>query len=271
MYPTFGQTQRFKPLRYKSFLGEPDPEEVREQAEYEAFQARIAAENAAVVPPAPTFTEAELEAVRQRAFEDGRMQGKQEERAELNREAADREMHTQRALAALREQLLTLESEQTHFILSQKTLLSQLALHVAQKVAGRALEENPLIEIEGMIGLALLQLGDRQPLKVHVHPAIVRYMESIYAEKAVLTPFEPQRLSFHADATLAHPDDCRVEWTNGSMRRSQAEIWAQIQTVLQAFDPLAAMPPIQHVHTEEMIQTEAEAPAPEYPQDHTQE
>jgi flagellar assembly protein FliH len=235
-----GTSNSFRPLHYKSFLGDADPMDMRMRQEEAAAQAEMLRNNPPPPPPPPTYSESELEAARARAFEEGRAAGAREERQTLNQESADREAALINASNKIEQVLIALGVEQQNFLKAQTQVLTRLAMTVAHKVAGRALSQNPLIEIEGMISTALQQLGSKMPLQVFVHPGLVHFMESVYAEKAVYLPSGAMHISFHGDTAITHLDDCRVQWPNGMLSRSQNEIWEQIETILQAFDPVAA-------------------------------
>lgn len=231
---------RISPFRFQSFLGEPDPEEEMIRAREEA---RRKAEAAKTTPPAPpTFSENELKTASEKAHAAGREEGYQHARQEIEAVQKEERDALKNVISSIDRFVLNMVEQQNVFLDQLQAIIPNLAIHIAKKVAGAALQDNPLIEIEAMVSQCFADFVAEKHLVIFVNPAIVPYLEGILAEKYLSEhSTSPLNYDIKEDANLA-VEDCRVEWPSGAMERSTEKLWAQMAQMIDGFQVLFGAP-----------------------------
>lgn len=216
----FGGLQDFrepyKPLEIVT--ANPEPEVVQEQAP----------------PPPPTFTEAQLEAVRQQAYAEGRIAGLREGEEKANTEAVQREQAIRTALNKIAGQIGMVGTRHHEWMRLQNVELSQLVLVIAQQVAGQAIQLIPQAGVEAMIQDCLNVLLHQPRVMLTVHPAIEQ-QASMYLHEIIARRGGECAIQVMADDSL-DIGDARLEWKDGEAERSSHAIWQQIEQMLQSVD-----------------------------------
>lgn len=185
-------------------------------------------------PPPPTFSEAELEAAKKQAFEEGRRAGLQEGAEKAQTEAVRREEAIQSAVKTIARQIQTCDAHHHEWLRLQSVELPQLVLLVAQQVAGRAISAMPQAGVESLIDECLNVLLHQPKVLLSVHPEIEQQV-SVYMQDIIARRGGECMVQLAADESLAI-GDARLEWKDGQAGRSIAAIWQQIEQMLQQVD-----------------------------------
>jgi len=189
----------------------------------ERAKAAAAAKAAAEQPPAPTFSEEELEAARQAAFAQGKAAGLTDAKgAQSERLAAAVE-----GLPALFSQLaeaLAADAE----ALRRETL--EAALTVVRKLFPQLARDHGLEEVHAVVDACLERLRDEPRMVIRCADADLDALREIVEQSAAQSGFEG-KLVFLADERLA-AGDLRVEWADGGAERDQAGLWKEIDAVI---------------------------------------
>ena len=188
------------------------------QAE-DAYQAEPEPE----LPPAPTFTEEDLQVVREAAYEEGHRNGI----AEAN--------ETQQALLAaslerVSNALAMLDSAQADANDANQRIAARVAMAVLKKVLPAACEQNAFEEVVRTVQECLGHVLDEPRIIVRVDSALVDPMRERLEQTAIEHGFEG-RVVVQADTRVAI-GDCRVEWTDGGAERDQARLIADIENAV---------------------------------------
>lgn len=165
------------------------------------------------------LTAAEVEEVRQQAFADG-------ENSEAAKAAAV-QADAVRAVAS-QMQLILARLEAESETLRQRS--TQLALITAKKLAGAAIADNASEAITGFCATVMKDLRGEPRFNVHCAEAIAGPVAEVLEKTAKESGFEG------AVIVRANPDitgaDCRLEWGTGSVKRSQADIEARVESLI---------------------------------------
>ena len=111
---------------------------------------------------------------------------------------------------------------------------TEVALAAAEMIAGRALDAEPALVVDGAIGRVLKQVARGQELLVRVHPDLVPDVERLIA---VRQSGDRRRLNLHvvSDEALA-PGDAHIEWDQGGLSLDAAArrdaVRAELETLL---------------------------------------
>lgn len=176
-----------------------------------------------IPPPPPTFSEEELELVREQAFKAGHEAGLQEVEAASAQALAA-------AMSGIEEQMCSLASVQAT---ANEEILSdavEVSLAVVRKLLPEQTRRHALDEIEGVIRECLEQLDHGIRVTVRVNPAHLDEIRDKIEEIVQAVAFEG-KITCTADPRLAE-GDCRVEWGDGGAERDQKRLWDEIDAIL---------------------------------------
>lgn len=212
-----------KPFQLKDFA---QMEEERRLAELAVMQAIEAAKT----PIVPTFSEAEIMAAKQQGFADGFSQGHAKGRAEIDREQEVRELQLTQVLQMVAQGLgneigVFRKHQAAHVKYS-----ADVVLMVARKLAGQALESQPLAAIEGMVSECIEMLMGKAQVTLVVHPDLSELLQNYLTTHVPVT--EKMKLIIVGDAKLAK-GDCRIEWPGGAAERHTEALWQEMETVIK--------------------------------------
>ncbi len=188
-------------------------------------------------PPAPTFSEAELEEAKRRAWDDAMAEG-----LRLGREEAmgGIEQVQSSLLESMLHRLADLLSEQAARYAQQREMTLRIALTIVRKMLPAYVEKHGLAEIEALVGSVVGQLGDEPRLVVRVadvqlDAATVKIQQQLdrrgFAGKVV----------FMGEPGLG-PADCLMEWADGGADRDEHRLWAEIDSIVAQVLQKGAVP-----------------------------
>lgn len=221
-------------------------------------------------PPPPTFSEEELKNAEQESYRKGFLEGTKEGHMQAQSEQAEVDRNLTQAVEQVATRLHDLITQYNAFIAEQQKELPLLALSIARKVAGDALDGNPMPLIQATVTACVERLLGEPHISVTVNNAL-----SDALENRLITHFanntDPGEISIHGDPALA-PGDCRIDWERGKAERNTEELWQQVETLVRTMSaadqpPHAAAAPQETTQEPTAPQEPAPPPAgPETPQ-----
>ncbi|MCE1237661.1 MAG: flagellar assembly protein FliH [Hyphomicrobiales bacterium] len=186
-------------------------------------------------PPRPTIDLdqhlAEMVAVEERAraegFDEGREEGFAAGRLDAEARAAERLADAAQSLVGVARSLLAaLDADR----LAIEARALDLAVIAAEKLAGRLVEREPLVEIRALLTECLGPLRKAPHLVVRLDARDADALEPEVARIARETGFEG-RIVILGEDDLAR-GDCRIEWADGGILRDRAALSAEIEAAV---------------------------------------
>ncbi|EPY02665.1 FliH/SctL family protein [Magnetospirillum fulvum] len=193
-------------------------------AETEIAMAEPAPPPVEVAPPPPTFTEEDLQLVRDSAFEEGRRSGLEEAAQSAERQLAD-------AMTMLAGGFASLKEAEAQSADEAQRVAARVAMAVLRKVLPATCETNAFEEVIRTVLDCFANVLDEPRIIVRVVPSLVDPVRERLESQAGLHGFEG-RVVVQADPRLP-PGDCRVEWTDGGAERDQVRLIADIEAAVE--------------------------------------
>ena len=187
---------------------------------------------AGAAPAARTFSEAELEAALAAARSETAAATEASVRAELEAATAARQAAALEHIAA---QLSAHQRALDQAVAARAAASRDLALALAQALVPRALERQPLADIEAMLRDLLIRLEREPRLILALPPALVEPGRQLTVMLAAAAGFRGE-LVVEADAQLG-PGDARLSWSGGTAERDLAALEHEALAVIDAWLP----------------------------------
>lgn len=202
----------------KAFVANKHPKKIAEKQKEE------------LPPPPPTFNEAELQAAKDESYRSGFIDGEKKGLAVAESEMAqvDRQIHA--LMKPLSETMLSVFRHYDHFVLQQKQATAQLAGAIAKKIAGEALRESPLPNIEQVCIRCIEQMLGEAEMHIYVHPALADQLEEKLV-KHFSRSHEPGNVLIHKDDGC-DTRSCRIEWKHGGLHYDPASIMSAMDQLV---------------------------------------
>jgi flagellar assembly protein FliH len=217
---------------FEKFLFENsfDSEQTREA------RARAAAEaEAAAAPPPASYSEEDLAAARQSAYQEGHAAGLAEVESSQARRLADLLESLPDHLTELRRQLEAQETERRREAL-------EAAVTVVRKLFPQLARQGGLDEIGAVVDSCLERLRDEPRLVIRCADQDLDELRGRIESSATRAGFEG-KLVFLADEAIA-AGNLRVEWADGGAERDLAGLWREIDAIVErALTPADATGP----------------------------
>ncbi len=195
-------------------------EEEREEAEEEAAEEAAEAE----VPPPPTFSEDEVHAAQQTAYDEGKAAGLQEAAAQF-------EHLISTALTQIAQTLPSVFDAHGKAQEEHESHALAIARHVSQKVIPAYSENYGLDEIVHVVTRCLEPLRSEPRIIVKVHETLREATQEKLSQIADEIGFDGRVVVMaHEDIV---PGDCRVEWSEGGADRNSETLWQQIDEIIE--------------------------------------
>ena len=208
-----------KPFVFQDFArAVPQVEPERDEQQPDA----VAPESAA-----PGFSEEQLQAARAEGEAAGREKGRAEAREE---QAALVTAQNAQVLATLESLLARVDEEVAAYEAMREVLRGEMAgivLAIARKLAGNALEAQPLGAVEGMVNECMTMLAGESRLSI----AVCAELEAPLKEYLVQLRRDGQVMEVVADRKM-QPGDCRIQWPGGKASRQQEELDKEIEGIV---------------------------------------
>ncbi len=181
----------------------------------------------------PNFSEADLMAAKQKAYDEGFASGKKEG----VREAENNQQHMREEVQLVVQSINQhSDSVQQHYEQTIKHYESQMAALVtvcAQKVAGEALRLSPLADIQEMIENCVSGLFDAPQIIATIHPSLI----------TELKPLVPKTFELVGDESL-QIGDCNLSWQHGQAMRDTSQLWQMVEQTLNRHFAIEQVAPI---------------------------
>ena len=212
-------------------------------------------------PPAPTFSEEELEQTRQQAFTEGMASGHKKAQDSI-------EQLTAMAVGVIGERLAELTRIDQEARQTGVRDVTTLARAIATRVAGDLIDEAPLAVIEKVASESLNRLFGETDVIIRVCETLAEPLRQRLDTPDARGGFTGQ-LNVLGDPSLTGPN-CRIEWSNGMAERDSDAVWRDIRETISRFVSDDEAPTGVHRapadSPEPNVETEAECesePAPE--------
>jgi flagellar assembly protein FliH len=211
-------------------------------------------------PPEPTFSEAELKAAELKGYQRGFAEGMEDGKRQLDQQQAEIQAQLLQHTEGFVKTITPLFSEYRKMSVELKKQMPQVALAIAKKVAGPALEANAQTVVQDMVLTACESMISEPKLIITVHESMG---DMLAKQLETLT----SRLQATNDIViLRSPDmplsDCKVEWNNGAMERNTDRIWQQAEKVTENLAASIARDTNEQLDGLEENLPKAEEPAP---------
>lgn len=175
-------------------------------------------------PPAPTFSEEEVAAAQQSAFDEGKTAGLQEASAQFEHMMASALTQIATTLPQVFQQHA--QAQQDH-----EALALSVARAVSRKVVPAYTEKHGLDEILAVVSQCLEPLRAEPRLIVKVHESLREETQEKLLKLADNIGFDGRVVVMaHEDIV---PGDCRVEWSEGGAERNSETLWQQIDEIIE--------------------------------------
>lgn len=185
-------------------------------------------------PPAPTFSEADLEKAKADAFLAGYQKAIMEKEQEIARIREGIESMISAQLGEIMQQLAVMLAERKHLrlIAAEKTV--GLLKGLLEKACTRTMRQGSLALLETHLSDCLSHAYGQAKIRIVVHPTILRpmsvHLDSIRAELG-----DEAQLSVQEDGELAI-GDVRVEWDQGHAEYSAEALRQSLEKVIEKID-----------------------------------
>ena len=189
-------------------------------------------------PPARTFSQAELDAALAAAHAEAAAAADAGVRAEL--EAA----MTARQTAALERIAAGLAALQVAFeraLVARAAASRDLALALARALVPRALERQPLADIEAMLRDLLVRLESQPRMTLALPPALLEVGQQTLGAIVARVGYRGE-LTIEPDQTLG-PGDARLAWRGGRAERDLVELERAATALVDSWLPATAAEP----------------------------
>lgn len=176
------------------------------------------------IPPPPTFSEEDLQVVREAAYEEGHRNGLSEASETIENQMAV-------AMTRLAEAVASLHQAQEEAADTNQRVAARVAMAVLKKVLPGACEQNAFEEVIRTVQECFAHVLDEPRIMVRVEQDLVDPVRDRLEAVAGMHGFEG-RIVVQPDPRLAL-GDCRVEWTDGGAERDQARLIADIEAAVE--------------------------------------
>jgi flagellar assembly protein FliH len=189
-------------------------------------------------PPARTFSQAELDAALDGARAEAAAAAETAVRAELEAAVAARQSHALERIAA---GLTTLQATLEQALAARAAASRDLALALARALVARALERQPLADIEAMLRDLLVRLESQPAMTLALPPALLDAGQQTLGAIAAKVGYRGE-LTIEPDPTLG-PGDARLVWRGGRAERDLVELERAATALVDAWLPASAAEP----------------------------
>jgi flagellar assembly protein FliH len=180
----------------------------------------------AAKPIRRNFTAAEVEAEKAKAFAEGHAKGV----ADTQQDAAARAAAAFQSISAqLGKMIQQVDAQRAE---TNKAAVAA-AIAMTRKLLPALARREAMSEIEALLAECLGRMHDTPKIVVRLNDMHVEAFRQKIDQIATATGFSG-RVAIVADPALA-AEDARVEWADGGVERSTAQIWKEIETAIERF------------------------------------
>ncbi len=179
-----------------------------------------------IIPPEPTFSLAETEALKQESFNLGLAKG-------LEQANHAREEIIKEAINNIASALGEILSRQAEYEQKQELESIKLSVAVCKKLLPEFVKSHGEEEVEALLKQSLQKVADEPRITINVSPENEKNV-SKYLEQNALLKTSEAKISLIPDETLQNAD-CIISWKNGSIERKTAETLHTIEDVVNDY------------------------------------
>lgn len=192
-------------------------------------------EEVEVAPPPPTFSEDELQAARDTAFEAGKAEGYTQANSGFEQQLAQ-------TISALQTSFSAVAAAQN--AANQETMRDSVAAAAAiiRKLLPAYARTHGLAEIEEFVGATISTLFSPAEVVIRAPEPLAEGIAERLAPAAAASGFG-ENLKVVPDPALG-PSDCRVEWGSGGAERNAERLLAEIDAIVDRFIEHSEIPPV---------------------------
>jgi flagellar assembly protein FliH len=178
------------------------------------------------VVAARDYTIEDVESAHRKGFEEGKIEGINEETASTERMAALAQESIGNALTALGGGL-----EDVRVAIESQAVDTVLA--VVRKLVPHYTRTNALDEIGGLVQECLSAVYEEPRVVVRAHETMLDPIKDRIDDIVATSGFTGKVVLF-ADKSL-NPEDCRVEWADGGVERDVGRLWREVEQTIARF------------------------------------
>ncbi|MDE3016674.1 MAG: hypothetical protein KGI29_07150 [Pseudomonadota bacterium] len=181
-------------------------------------------------PPPRLFNDEEVKTAEREAYKKGFLEGTQEgkKQSETEQSAANRAI--EETLGTFMGAVALIFADYRKTALALRGQMPKLALVIARKVAGPALEQNAPAVIEDVALRACEALTAEPKIAITVHESLGDALERRLQEIALRLP-TATHIIIQRDPNMP-ASDCRIEWQHGGMERDTERLWQQVEKAM---------------------------------------
>lgn len=183
-------------------------------------------------PPAPTYSDEDLKRAEQEGYRKGFLEGTKEGQMQAQSEQADIHRQLTGVVETLAEKLRGMIDTHNALLDEQRSETPKLALAIARKVAGEALDENPLPAVQAVALETLSRLIGEPRIVITVHESLAATLEEQLVARFAENK-DPGEITIRPDPDM-DSSDCRIDWLSGSAERDTEKLWRDIEEIIQA-------------------------------------
>lgn len=214
----------------------PDTIEIAEQSStVEDLQATVqSVQNVLEQHVEPVFTQTEMDAAKNQAHEEGRLQGLEEGRENAWQEAMvsieKQNSDTLNMIDSSLKELLEISQNcsQTAF-----TTAIDFAMAVCRKVVPALAEKNAVGEIQGLLEKNFHFLKDEAKISLRLNPFLADKVKPVLADLVKKESYAGKIAVIRDDSLPI--GDCRVEWKNGGLQRNAQDVLNQTEELVKLY------------------------------------
>ena len=171
----------------------------------------------------PTFSEEELEAAKQEAYESGVQDGTQKSSETIERET----LNIIRIISQSITEMFGIQEQANNRMVSDGV---GIASAMVRKLFPELNEQNAISEIDRLIETTLLRLIEEPRVVIRINPALTEAIDSRIDGLKAGSGYEG-RIILKEDESISQ-GDCRIEWGDGSAERNATMLWQEIDDIV---------------------------------------
>ena len=188
-------------------------------------------EVAPVVPPAPVFSEADIESARATGRKQGYGEGFNAGQLEAQKMIDAKIEAANNVILALGEKVSALGQAYSNMISVESANLSQLVTAVARKVAGEAMDARGVDTIAAIIDRALPVLFSKPRVTIELSSEVIDFASARLESQLRAQGFEGEMI-FRSNPNFGM-SDVSLDWGAGQANRSAQDLWMEIEALIE--------------------------------------
>lgn len=183
-----------------------------------------------VEPPPPVFTLADLDAARLAGKKEGYNEGFTAGELEAKNQSDSKAERANEVISSIAQAVRAAHEDYRHILTREATHINEMAIRIAKKVAGDALDTRGEHAITAIVEQCLPVIFSKSRLTVELHPDMFeRIVDRI--ETQIRTHGFEGEIQFRANDTIGL-SDVTLNWGSGEVSRSVASLWQELESLI---------------------------------------